>query len=323
MALEESIRRFPEQFAWEPVVEQGESLGAHAQYVVCGMGGSHMAAWLIQAFASRADISIHRDYGLPDIPAERAADTLVILSSHSGTTEEVLDAGREALARGMKTAAISTGGKLIEFAREHSLPHIVMPAGDFEPRLALGYSLLGIARLLGDGPLESRIALAGRTLDANAREAEGVSLGESLRGRVPLIYASTRNLPVAYIWKAKLNESAKIPVFCDAMPEMCHNELSGFDVVDSTRSVSANMHAVFLTDESDDPRNTRRMHIASEMLAERGIPSTLVPLTGDDVSKLLSGLVLADWVALSLARHYGVGDELTPMIAEFKRRIAL
>jgi hypothetical protein len=31
---------------------------------------------------------------------------------------------------------------------------------------------------------------------------------------------------------------------------------------------------------------------------------------------------MGDWVALGLARHYGVPNPETPLIAEFKKRIA-
>ena len=42
-------------------------------------------------------------------------------------------------------AAVATGGKLLEFAREHSLPHIVIPETGLEPRMAIGFSAIAIA----------------------------------------------------------------------------------------------------------------------------------------------------------------------------------
>src|SRR3989344_4090611 len=138
MSMEDTIKRFPEQFGWEPVVEHSDLLRAHKQYVICGMGGSQLGAMLIEAYGPAHNLILHKDYGLPPMSQEDAEQSLFILSSYSGTTEETLDAGREAFARGYATAALSTGGKLIEFAKKHSLPHIVIPDTGLQPRLATG-----------------------------------------------------------------------------------------------------------------------------------------------------------------------------------------
>ncbi len=91
MAIEDTLRKFPEQFEWQPEVMQGEALRPHKNYILCGMGGSHLGAWLIKRYGGVFNIFIHRDYGLPELPPDIWADALVILSSYSGTTEEVLD----------------------------------------------------------------------------------------------------------------------------------------------------------------------------------------------------------------------------------------
>jgi glucose/mannose-6-phosphate isomerase len=319
--LEDTLKRFNEQFEWEPVVEHNEALRAHARFILCGMGGSHLGAWLLKRYGNVSNLFIHRDYGLPELPADIYSDALVILSSYSGTTEEVLDSARAALERGLPMAAVSTGGKLIEFAREHAIPHVVIPETGLEPRMAIGFSMLAIARLMSNAPLESAVREAGRAVDPMAGESEGERISQILRGRVPLVYSSASNLPVAYIWKIKFNETAKIPSFCDAFPEMCHNELTGFDVVDATRAVSANMHAIFLEDAADNARVQKRMQIAGEMFAERGIPTERIALSGAGFGKAFSAALLADWISLGLARFYGVPNPETPMVAEFKHRI--
>ena len=47
MSMEETIRRFGEQFAWDPIVEHNEVLRAHKHFIVCGMGVSQLGAMLI------------------------------------------------------------------------------------------------------------------------------------------------------------------------------------------------------------------------------------------------------------------------------------
>lgn len=322
MGMEDTLRRFGEQFAWEPAVENGEDLRPRKHYVVCGMGGSHLGAWLIKRYGGKSNVFIHRGYGLPDLPQDMWADSLVILSSYSGTTEEVLDAGRTALGRGLPTAAVSTGGELIAFARERGLPHVVIPETGLEPRMAIGFSGIAIARLMQDLPLERLIREGGARANPMAGQEEGTRLAEALQGKIPLVYSSAENAPLAFIWKIKFNETAKIQAFMNVFPEMCHNELCGFDIVDSTRPLSERFHALLLEDFSDHPRVRVRMRVAAEILGERGVPAEHIALAGKTAfEKAFNAALLADWITLSLARHYGVPNPETPLIADFKKRI--
>lgn len=316
MALQDTLKRFGEQFDWQPVVENADKLGTFKNYLLCGMGGSHLGAWLITSYGN-VPIQIHRDYGLPAV----GPDTLVILSSYSGTTEETLDAARTGLERGLPMAAISTGGKLIEFAKEHGLPYIQIPDTGLEPRMAIGFSMIGIARLMAHGQLEQDIRTGGKAVDPMAGEAEGKRIGEALLNKIPVVYSSAANAVVAYIWKIKLNETAKIFATCNSFPELCHNELTGFDVYDKTREISKPIHIVFLDDASDHPRIQKRMQVATEMLAERGIAVEHSKLGGSGFAKAFASALLADWVSLTLARQYEVPNPETPMVAEFKHRI--
>lgn len=322
MALKDALARFREQFDYQPVIENRDLLRRYKHTIVCGMGGSHLAPWFLQVYGNRTDIIIHRDYGLPNLSSEVYQDALVILSSHSGGTEEVLDSGREALARGLPIAASSTGGKLIEFARKHSIPHVVFPHMDLQPRVAAPLSLLAVTALLQDTALEAEIRAAGLAIDSHAHASEGARIGALLTQKVPLIYASAANAPLAYIWKIKINETGKVPAFQNVFPEMNHNELCGFDVVESTRAISAQMHAIFLEDSADHPRNQKRMQAAAEILVSKGIPVERVQLSGEGFTKLFNTANMADWVALTLAGNYGVPDEAVPLIEDFKKRIA-
>ena len=72
------------------------------QVIVAGMGGSAIGADLLKAYTapiSSVSLEVHRDY---DLPAwANSPDTLVIVSSHSGNTEETISAMETALERGV------------------------------------------------------------------------------------------------------------------------------------------------------------------------------------------------------------------------------
>src|SRR5688572_21626454 len=91
-----------------------------ANVVVAGMGGSALAAGLAKSWLQLGvPFEVVRKY---DLPRYVGPNTLVIASSHSGNTEETLEAFHEALAIGAKVAVITSGGKLVEEAQAKHLP---------------------------------------------------------------------------------------------------------------------------------------------------------------------------------------------------------
>lgn len=319
--MKETLQRFGEQFMWEPSIEHSDVLRSYDRYVVCGMGGSHLGAWLLKRYGHAPNIIIHRDYGLPELPEGDWKNTLVILSSYSGNTEEVLDSGREALSRTLPLAALSVGGALLEFAKEHSLPHIQIPDLGLEPRMAIGFSMLGIARLIQRPDIEERVRDAGNTVDPFVYQKEGEQLATLLEHKTPNIYASASNTALAYLWKIKLNETAKIPAYMNVFPELSHNELCGLDVAEATSSLSSGTQFLMLRDTQDNQRIQKRMDVAEELLTERGMQVERIALLGEGFSKIFATSFLADWTVFTLAELYGVPALPTPLIAEFKERI--
>lgn len=324
--MDEQHALFQKQFTTDLVVERGELLQQKNHTLVCGMGGSHLSAWLLKNYGGKTELGIHRDYGLPTymnnsdlyVPQE----TLVILSSYSGTTEEILDAGSVALERGCTLAAITTGGTLADFAREHNIPLVIIPEVGLEPRLALGFGMRALSRVLQDESLETSIIDAGMMEGLFPDPNQVDVIATHFRNHIPLVWASQTNAILAYIWKVNLNETSKTPAFIDMCPELCHNELCGFDVYNGTRAISEQIATLLLTDTQDHPRVQKRMYIANDMLSERQLPVYIHALAGTGFEKVFRSALLTDSVARALAVGYEVPFPQTPLIAEFKHRMA-
>ncbi|MBL7045227.1 MAG: hypothetical protein ISR98_01365, partial [Parcubacteria group bacterium] len=199
----EAIKNFNKQFEYEPVVENADKLEKKDKFIVAGMGGSHLSADILKISRPTLDMTIHRDYGLPDAMENR----LLILSSYSGNTEEVVNAFEKGLENNLPIAVISIGGKLIELAREHSIPYVQMPDTDIQPRNALGYSLRALLKVIGDEETLKELSNLSQTLYPTEYEEVGKALSKKLKGKIPVIYSSTRNQSIAYNWKIKLNET--------------------------------------------------------------------------------------------------------------------
>lgn len=319
--MHEAIKKFSEQFRYEPRIENEDRLFRAKKFVVCGMGGSHLAAGLLSAWKPELDIVIHRDYGLPWLTDER--ERLVILSSYSGNTEEVLDAWREAGSRGLHCAAIAKGGKLIELARTENIAYVQMPDTGIQPRSALGFSIKALLAFLGETQALENLSKLAKTLRPLEYEEQGKLLAQKLKDRVPVIYSSTRNFPIAYNWKIKFNETGKIPAFYNVLPELNHNEMNGFDIKGASKHLSERFHFLLLRDPADDARIQKRMDVLEKLYRERNLPASVIPLEGEDIFfKMFSSLLWGDWTALYTAEQYGLESEQVPMIEEFKKLIA-
>lgn len=319
--MEEAIKKFHTQFEWVPEVVNASALPKKSKFVLGGMGGSHLSAGLLLTLDPSLDLIIHHDYGLPALADGK--DRLYIASSYSGNTEEVLDFATKARESGYALAVMSVGGKLLAFAQEHELPYIQIPDTKIQPRSALGFAMNALAVLIQKEGLLTELAELGATLLPETLEEKGKELARALRGSVPVIYASTRNSAVAYNWKIKMNETGKLPAFYNVFPELNHNEMTGFDITQTTEGLSRKFHFIFLTDSADHPQNQKRMAVCKKLYQDRGLFVTEVPLEGKSaLLKMFTSLLIADWTAVHLSKIYGTEAEQVPMVEEFKRLIA-
>ena len=317
-----SIKDFSEQLSFEPKVTNEDRLKRMDRVIVLGMGGSQLAASILHSLKPEISIINHRDYGLPKLNDEDLQNSLIVGSSYSGNTEEVLDGVNEALKRNLNVAVIAVGGKLLEIAKREQLPYVEIPNTGIQPRAAIGFSFKALTALLGDKRLlnaASKFSGEFKPLDLRTR---GSDLAKKLYGYVPVIYASSKNSALAYTWKIKFNETGKVPAFYNLFPELNHNEMTGFDVAETTRPLSKNFYFLVLRDSKDNAVILKRMDVLAKLYAEQGFPVEVVNLEeGSDVAKVFSSLILVDWAAYYLAEKYQVDSNNVPLVEEFKRLI--
>jgi len=320
--MEVAIKKFPIQFNFHPVIENESKFRAADSFVLCGMGGSHLSAGLMKIYNPTLDIYIHRDYGLPLLSEKRFNESLFIASSYSGNTEEVLDFAEKAHEKKYNLAVIAIGGKLIEFAKKNSLPYIQLPDTGVQPRSAIGFSIIALARLIEGDEAVGELNKLGTKLNPTKWEEQGRTLAKGLVGKIPVVYTSRGNLGIAYNWKIKFNETAKIPAFYNVFPELNHNEMAGFDRTESTKSLSDKFFFIFLEDSGDHPQIMRRMEVTRKLYMDRELPMIVLPLSGATTfEKIFNSLILADWTSLFLSGMYGAIADEVPIVEEFKKLI--
>lgn len=331
--MRDLLREFPEQLerAWEPA--SSVSVPDSFEHVLlCGMGGSAIGGDFLRIYLRQKGfpkpIEVVRGYELPPFADER---TLVFAVSYSGNTEETLSCTQQALEYGCKVIAITSGGRLAQFAEEHRMTRVKI-LGGMPPRTALAYLFVPLLRsllpLLDEWEVEREFQEAVGTLRELAAtysekpEAENPAKQQAraLFQRIPVIYGSEVTEPVARRWKCQVNENAKQPANWDVLPELHHNEIMGWE-----SSLTKRFAYVLLRDPEEHPQVRKRFAITRELLEERGhtVLEVRPPEEGRGLlSRLLSLSYLGDWVSLYLALLNGVDPTPVELIETMKRRLA-
>lgn len=318
--LSHAIQNLPTQFTFKPKIENADKLVKRKKYILAGMGGSRLAADVLLSLHPSVDIRFHKDYELPHYADTK--ERLVICSSYSGNTEETISAYTAARAKKLPVVCIAAGGKLIEMAKKDKTPYILIPNTGIQPRCATGFSLIALMTVLGMKKEISQLRSLEKTLKPKLIEKQGRALAQKLENSVPLIYTSTQNSAIAENWKIKMNENGKIPAFWNVVPELNHNEMTGFDIISSTASLSKTFHCVFIIDKNDHERIQKRFKIIEKLYTNRGISVTKIIISGNTrEEKLFSTLLLGDWTSLALSEYYKTESEQVPMVEEFKKMI--
>nr|MCK4929478.1 bifunctional phosphoglucose/phosphomannose isomerase [Nanoarchaeota archaeon] len=297
--------------------------GKYASVVITGMGGSSIAGLLLQSFLADGKLYIHviQDYSLPNWVDKH---TLVMACSYSGNTEETLSTFKEARRRGCKVIAITTGGKLEEYAKVSRTPIITLPKfpTGFQPRAAMAIEFFAMLRILERLRLvESRardVFRLKQDLKAQLQSLEknAILLSEKLVHKTPLIYTSRRFRPIGYRWKCQFNENTKVMAFNNVFPEMNHNEIEGYE------DVRGNYHAILLKFDKDHRRIQKRMSLMKEIMLRKGISATEIGIRGLSLlSKMFSAIILGDLTSYYLALRLRTNPSDVKLIEDFKKKL--
>lgn len=318
----DDIKNYAKQFDYEPIVENAPKLKKFSKFVVVGMGGSHLAADILKAWHPELDMVVWSNYGLPPLHEKDLKERLIIVSSYSGNTEEAVDAFNVARAKRLPLAVVAARGKLIRQAQKFNVPYVQMPDFHSQPRLATGLSLRALLALMGERTWLAESKLLATQLHPGREELRGKEIAKRIHGSVPIVYTSQRNAAIGYNWKIKFNETGKTPAFSNVVPELNHNEMTGFDVKTKTVGLSRQFHFIFLKDGDDDQRIIKRMSVLEKLYRDRGFVTEMIMLQGKTVPhKIFNALILADWTSYHTAKLYGVDPEQVPMVEEFKKLI--
>ena len=271
--------------------------------VFCGMGGSGVAGFLLKNYIEylkcKLPFSIVQDYS---IPLCNWNDSLCIIASYSGDTDEVISCYKEAKRRGMVILSLTSGGRLQELCKMNNTYCIILPKG-YQPRMTSPYQFMLLLKFFQNMKLiddqEKNIEKVMKALEKDVYREIVAQLSEQLQDKLPLIYTSKLFSAAALRWKQALNENTKIHCFTNVLPEMDHNELLAFC------NNKYPYHVIFLTDEEDSSEIQKRIRITKEMIKANGTTTSEIAVRGEcHLARLFSALFMGDTLSYYLADYY-------------------
>lgn len=301
------IARYTEQLQESLEIGKGISVTPHIHEInkvyVAGLGGSGIGADFVAAIIrkeAKVPYLVGKGY---DVPAYVDQNTLCIASSYSGNTEETVQSFAQMEKTGGKMVVISSGGKLIQAAKEKGYDYIEVPGSWPSPRACLGYSfvqqlaLLEKLGIISDTSLQ-QVASSIALLDKEEEDikSKAKEIADQLHNRMPIIYCEDRMEPVAVRLRQQINENSKALCWHHVIPEMNHNELVGW------REEDDNLVVLYLRNEDDYARNSVRMDINQDII-KKYTPHiiNIYSKGGNMVERMMYHVHLGDWISWYLS----------------------
>ncbi|HUY53522.1 MAG TPA: bifunctional phosphoglucose/phosphomannose isomerase [Candidatus Dormibacteraeota bacterium] len=315
--------RYAYNFKWTP----SKTIN---NFVIAGMGGSGLAAKLLSIWPNpELPVQIVQDYNLPNYVSE---NTLLVLVSYSGNTEEIISILIEALSleKPPMIVVVCSGGQLEEIANKYKLPSVKLPAG-YQPRMTFGYQLRALAEIIEQSGLSH--GLIGQLETASLKlesliddfiETKSVSnnlakqIALEIVGKSVVVYSSAKFFPVAYKWKISINENAKTISWANQFPEFNHNEFIGW----TSHPVDKPYAVIELRSNLDHPEILKRFVVTEQLLSGKKPAAEVIDLKGDALlDQIMYGIVLGDFVSIYLAILNGIDPTPVDIIETFKSKL--
>jgi len=300
--------------------------------VLLGMGGSAIGGDLNRSYLIdrlKVPFMINRSYDLPEYVDSHS---LVLVSSYSGNTEETLSGFVQAIERKAQVISISSSGKVEELSKRYDFPLVTIPSG-LPPRASLGLSFSAILKIFSklnmidnhDGIIKESMRLLSANLEKyrmeNTTDNPAKQIARKLHKKLPIIYTEDRYWDaVGLRLKGQICENAKTLAYTSALPEMNHNELVGWDMIDEYKDF---LVAVFIMDESIHPKVRYRMEFVIDHIRKLGVETVIIkPESKELLAKILEIIQLSDFISYYMAILNNIDPEPIAIINDLKNRLS-
>jgi glucose/mannose-6-phosphate isomerase len=302
--------------------------------VVSGMGGSVLGSYVIKnLFKSELKVpfEIVSHYDLPEYVN---SDTLVLLSSYSGTTEETLSAATEAKERGAKVMVITSGGKLAELATTNNWPiYKIDPKFNpcNQPRLAIGYAVVGQMALFAKaGVIADQSASLQRvitnlkamleSLTVESKDSVAKHLAFASFDKQIVFVGAEHLIGAAHVINNQVNENAKTLTSEWHLPEFNHHYMEALSFPHLAKDTT-----IFFIFNSAlyHKRIQKRALITKDLIEQKGYEvQTILATSETKLEQVFEIIQIGEFIAAYLPIIYGIDPTPIPNVDFFKAEMA-
>jgi glucose/mannose-6-phosphate isomerase len=315
--------------AWQEVttLDLPTHTGDITNVVFCGMGASIYGALVLKAIQGRNmpfPTEVVTDYFLPDYVGP---NTLVVLTSYSGTTEEVVACAHEAKAKGAKMIVLTKGSKLAEFAKENSLPAYIFDGKlnlSGAPRVGCGYTIMGLIGLLNKLNVieieeqEITDALTRMHDKIDGLKQQALQDTEIYANKIPIIFAGEHLTGNAQIIRNQFNETSKTFSSYFLIPDLNHHLMEGLQF-----PTSAPLHFFILNSPNYSAKIKKRTELTIEVVKKNNYHVHEFVTSGATVyDDFLETLIYGSFLTLFLGIFYKQNPTTNPWVDWFKAELA-
>jgi len=330
MEIGKALELFPEQIktAFDQAIKSNIPKFDFDSVVISGMGGSSNAGKIIESLISdsfKKPFVVFNDYGLPSWVNQ---NTLVVLNSYSGNTEETLSAYEAVKKVNAKIIGVTTGGKLAELIASGEIKGAIVKAGDTNPS---GYPKSGLG--LSFGALFGSLIKAGvliftqDDLFNSLKELEEIrklwnvkEVAKEFEKKIPVLFSSKQLLGPLNAGRNAICEIGRTFTLFFDFPEINHVLIEATLKPDF---VKEKVKYLFFESEFDHPRIKLRYKITKKIFDTQGLSYQSYMLQGKDrLTQVLEIPHYCAWLGFYLSMLEGVDPGPEPWIIELKNLLS-
>ena len=298
------IKKYPQQFERGFRLAEPVRLSKNVKEIIlCATSYNTPVAEIVADIFGREahpPYFVHQGY---DLPHATSSESLVIAISVCGKRPEVISAAHMAYSQKANLVIVTSGGELENFARERSLPLILIDKAnpEFHFRMAGGIMFAIITQILINAGVLSpktrqQILAAGQNIEKMYLTKQGSKLAEMIADTSVLVYAPNQYSGVAHFLKHLLNIFIPLPSWTNEIPAVRYSEIYSLQ-----RKGLAKYFALILKDPSADARLQDDTKKLQEQFSDDKIKHYILELPGADyLEKSLAALMLFYWTIYAL-----------------------
>jgi len=271
--------------------------------VFAGMGGSGAIGDVFSSILSKTNIhvSIVKGYLLPKTVDK---NTLVVVTSVSGNTDESISILRHTKKIQTNFIAFSSGGKMEKFCRNNRIEHrniqqIHSPRASFSSFLYYMLAILQPLIPIKHGDITESIKQMqklGRNIasDNISPDNKALELAQWIKG-IPIIYYPWGLNAAAIRFRNSLQENSKIHAMIEDVIESSHNGIVAWEK-------PSNVQPILLRGKDDYYKTQERWEILKEYFDKKDIDyRELISNNGSILTKVVTFIYMLDYASIYLA----------------------